>query len=600
VPTTLPDNIGEPLRREQPATVVGKKGVHRPVRDQVAALGGRVHLLIGGMACRAHEPGSLPALIDLCQVWVAGVGLLPLAGELRVALAMAAMPPAWANFGVGSWIERRARIAPDQVALVGDDRSFTYAELAGRVRRLANGLQRLGVGRGDRVAWLGPNHPAFLETLFASGLVGAALAPVNHRLAADGIRAVLDDTEPSVLVQHAATDPTTVANSGRHRIAVAGSIDAAVDLEALVAESSDAPVEVAVGMEDVCLLPHTSGTTGPPKGVMLTHANLTWNVVNFLTCADFRSDDVTVAIAPFFRVGGTGVNVLPVLFVGGAVVVPSDLRPDGILQVMQRHRVTVGFGNPDLLDALTRSEAWPQVDLSGVRFVVTGGAPVPERLLRAWRHRGVLLLQGYGLSEAAPLALLLDPTSALTKMGSAGRPPLLVDIQIVHPDQSVVGPGETGELLVRGPNVMAGYWRRPEATQEVLSADGWLRTGDAARRDEQGYVWIVDRVADRFLSDGRPVYPGDVERVLTGHPSLTDAGVVQVLAEEGGEVVAAFVVLAPEVEATEQQILAYARRHLAVHQAPASVTFVDRLPRNSVGKLLRAQLRALIPPPDPT
>ena len=201
---------------------------------------------------------------------------LPLACGLRVALAMAAMPPAWANFGVGSWIERRARIAPGQLALVGDDRSFTYAELAQRVRRLANGLQRLGVGRGDRVAWLGPNHPAFLEALFASGLLGAALAPVNHRLAADGIRGGLADIEPRVLIQHAATDPTPVEDSVRQRIAVAGSIAGALDLEALLAGSPEDLVEGAVGMDDLCLLPHTSGTTGPPKGVMLTHANVTW------------------------------------------------------------------------------------------------------------------------------------------------------------------------------------------------------------------------------------------------------------------------------------------------------------------------------------
>ena len=509
---------------------------------------------------------------------------------------MAGMPPAAANFGVGSWIERRARIDPGQLVLVGDDRSFTYAELAQRVRRLANGLRELGVGRGDRVAWLGPNHPAFLESLFAAGLVGAALAPVNHRLAADGIGAVLADIEPTVLIQHAATDPTAAPDSVRQRVAVAGSIQEALDFEALVAESPDDPIEVGVGMDEVCLLPHTSGTTGAPKGVMLTHANLTWNVINFLTCADFRSDDVTVAIAPFFRVGGTGVNVLPVLFLGGTVVVPSDLRPEGILQVMERHRVTVGFGNPDLLEALARSELWPQVDLFSVRFIVTGGAPVPERLIRAWLDRGVMLLQGYGLSEAAPLALLLDPTSALAKMGSAGRPPLLVDVRIVHPDGTVVGPGETGELLVRGPNVMAGYWRRPKATREVLLADGWLRTGDAARSDPEGYVWIVDRMADCFLSDGRPVYPGDVERVLSAHPSVADAGVVQVLGERGGGVLAAVVVPAAGSQVTEQELLAFARQHLAAHQTPASVTFVDRLPRNSVGKLLRAQLAALVSP----
>jgi fatty-acyl-CoA synthase len=504
---------------------------------------------------------------------------------------MAVMPPAWANFGVGSWIERRARIAPDRVALISGDRSITYAELAGRVRRLANGLRRLGVGRGDRVAWLGANHPAFLEALFASGLVGAALAPVNHRLAADGIRAVLDDVEPAVLVQHGTVEPTAVQGSVRHRVAVAGPVQGAVDFEALVAEAPDDPVEVAVGMDDVCLLPHTSGTTGPPKGIMLTHANLTWNVVNLLTCADFRGDDVTVAIAPFFRVGGTGVNVLPVLFLGGTVVVPTDPGPDGLLLAMERHRVTVGFGNPDLLDALAHSERWPQVDLSSVRFVVTGGAPVPERLIGAWLDRGVLLLQGYGLSEAAPVALLLDHDSALTRVGSAGRPPLLVDVRIVGPDGRVVGPGETGELLVRGPNVMAGYWRRPEATREVLSPDGWLRTGDAARRDQEGYVWIVDRVADRLLVGGRPVYPGDVERVLTGHPAVADAGVVQVAGQ-----VTALVVPSVGSRPSERELLAYARERLAADLAPASVRFVGRLPRSSVGKLLRAELLGLASP----
>ena len=286
-------------------------------------------------------------------------------------------------------------------------------------------------------------------------------------------------------------------------------------------------------------------------------------------------------------------NVLPVLFVGGTVVVASDLTADEILRSIERHRVSVGFGNPDLLEALARSELWPQVDLSSLRFVLTGGAPVPERLIRTYLDRGMTLLHGYGLSEAAPLALLLDPESALAKIGSAGRPPLLVDVRIESPNGTVVGPGETGELLVRGPNVMAGYWNQPQATREVFSSDGWLRTGDAARSDDEGYIWIVDRVADRFLSDGRPVYPGDVERVLIGHPSIADAGVVQINAKGRGEVVVAFVVLSAGSEATEQDVLAFGRQHLPPHQVPASVTFVDRLPRNSVGKLIRAQLRAV-------
>jgi acyl-CoA synthetase (AMP-forming)/AMP-acid ligase II len=497
------------------------------------------------------------------------------------------------NFGVGSWIERRARIAPDDVALISGDRSSSYAELAGRVRQLANGLRRLGVARGDRVAWLGPNDPAFLESLFAAGLIGAALAPVNHRLEAGEILSVLEDTEPGVLIQHHATGPVPVPPSVRYRVAVAGSLDGALDYDALVADSPDHPIEEPVGLEDLCLLPHTSGTTGRPKGVMLTHGNITWNVVNFLTCADFRSDDVTIAIAPFFRVGGTGVNVLPVLFVGGTVVVPGDGGPEAILRLIERHRVTVGFGNPDILDALARYEHWPTVDLSSIRFVLTGGAPASERLIRAYLDRGVTLLQGYGLSEAAPLALLLDPESALRRIGSAGRPPLLVDVRIVAPDGAGVGPGETGELMLRGPNVMAGYWNRPKQTREVLTSDGWLRTGDAARMDDDGYFWIVDRVVDRFTTDGHAVYPGDVERVMGGHPAIAEAGVAGVPAEDGGEVVVAFVVLSAGAEATEQDVLAFCRERLAPHQVPASVRFVDHLPRNSVGKLIRDQLRAL-------
>jgi acyl-CoA synthetase (AMP-forming)/AMP-acid ligase II len=500
------------------------------------------------------------------------------------------------NLGIGSWIERRARIAPDRVALIGGDRSLTYAELARRVRRLANGLRRLGVAPGDRVAWVGPNHPAFLESLFATGLLGAALAPVNHRLEPDEVRWVLDDVEPAVLIGHGAIDAGAVPSSVGQRVAVAGPADGWIDYETLPARSTDDPVQVAVEMDDLCLLPHTSGTTGWPKGIMLTHANVTWNVVNFLSCADFRNDDVTVAIAPFFRIGGTGVNVLPILFLGGTVIVPDDVSADEVLGLIERHRVSVGFGNPDTLNGLARSESWPRTDLSSVRFIVTGGAPVPERLIHTYLDRGVTLLQGYGLSEAAPLALLLDPESALEKIGSAGRPPLLVDVRIAGPDGIDVRTGDTGELLVRGPNVMSGYWNDPEATSAALTPDGWLRTGDAARSDDEGYVWIVDRVADGFLSDGRVVHPGDVERVLLGHPSIADVGVTSFNSAGRGMVTVAFVVLVAGADDTEQDIVAFGRHHLAPHQSPTAVTFVDHVPRSSVGKLMRDELRAMTSP----
>jgi fatty-acyl-CoA synthase len=494
------------------------------------------------------------------------------------------------NGGIGSWIERRARAAPDGVALIAGDCSLTYSELACRTRRLANGLRTLGVVKGDRVAWLGPNHPAFLESLFAAGLLGAVMAPVNHWLNEAEISWILQDTKPRVLLQHIAAGATAVRGPGSRHVAVGGSLDGAADFEALIAGSSGHAIEEPVGLDELCLLPHTSGTTGRPKGVMLTHGNVTWNVVNLLTCADFRSDDVTIALAPFFRVGGTGVNVLPVLFMGGTVVVPGDVHPDGILRLTEQHHVTVGFGNPDILQSLIRSPLWPAADLSGVRFLITGGAPVPEPLIRAYLERGLTLLQGYGLSEAAPVALLLQPEAALSKVGSAGTPPLFVDTKIVGPSGADAGPGQAGELLVRGPNVMAGYWNLPEDTAAALTPDRWLRTEDAARPDEDGYIWIIGRVADSFISHGQAVHPGDVERILLSHPAVADAGVAAVSESGKEQVAAAFVVVAPGAETTEQELLAWCREHLAAHQVPAFVTFADRLPRNSVGKLIRAEL----------
>jgi fatty-acyl-CoA synthase len=495
-----------------------------------------------------------------------------------------------ANLGVGSWIERRARSSPARVAIVSGDRSWTYAELATRIRRLANGFRSLGVQRGDRVAWIGPNHPAFLEALFAAGTLGVVLAPINHRLDEETLGGILDDADPAVvLVDRSTADLPSM--SARPRVIVEGGAtrSSEFDHETLLADSADIPIDEPVGFDDLCMLPFTSGTTGAPKGVMLTHGNVTWNVVNLLSIADFFAGDVTVAIAPFFRVGGTGVNVLPVLFKGGTVIVPESPNPDEILRLIERHRVTVGFGNPDLMAAQVRSPLWPSVDLSSVRFLITGGAPVPERLIRAFQDRGVSLLQGYGLSEAAPAVLLVDPADALAKVGAAGRPPPLVEVRIVGPDSEAVAPGDTGELLVRGPNVMAGYWRQPEATRAAIDEEGWLRTGDAARMDADGDIWIVDRVGEGYRTADGLVYPGNVERALMSHPAVEDAGVAGVPRGEH-RVGAAFVVTTPGSDPTDAEILAHCRSYLAEHEVPVSVAFVDKLPRSSVGKLLRRQL----------
>jgi len=491
---------------------------------------------------------------------------------------------------VGSWIERRARIAPSRPALIYGASSITYGDLANRVRRLANGLRDLGVRRGDRVGWLGSNHPAFLETFFAAAKLGAVTAPVNHRLDPAVISAVLEADSPTLVVSNGRFDDVSFPSSVISRVVVNSSAGAGVPYEGLISRSPDDTVDEDIGLDELCLLPHTSGTTGIPKGVMLTHGNITWNVLNALSVTDFRSDDVTIAIAPFFRTGGTGMNVLPLLFKGGTVVIPEDQSPDEILELIEQRRVTAGFGNPDLLNALTKSTSWHAADLSNIRSFIVGGAPVHERLIDAYRERGVTFLQGYGLSEAAPLVLLLDPESASSKLGSAGKPVLYVDIRIVRPDGVDAGTNETGELLVSGPNVMAGYWNQPDATADAINEEGWLHTGDAARIDDDGYVWIVDRVRDAYVSSGHVVYPGNVERVLALHPAVADAGAAAV---DG--VATGFVVLAAGDLASEEELLDLCRSRLAPHEVPSTIAFVDRLPRNSVGKLVRAKLAMLEP-----
>jgi fatty-acyl-CoA synthase len=492
--------------------------------------------------------------------------------------------------GVGSWIERRARIAPDQIALVHGATRRSYAELAERIGRLASGLRELGVAQGDRVGWLGDSHPAFLETLFAAAKIRAVFAPVNHRLRADATAAILDDYAVRVVIVEDAAATIELPPSV-HVVDVGGETSVG-SFEALITDADATQADTSVHPDDVCIMPHTSGTTGSPKGVMLTHANVTWNAVNMIAIADLRGDDVTLALAPLFRTGGMGVNVLPLLFKGGTVVLPVATTPDDVLDTIERERVTVGFGNPDLLDALTLSTRWRTADLSSVRFIITGGAPVPERLIRTYGDRNVTFLEGYGLSEASPVVSVLDAGSGPRKSGSAGRPVMFVDVRTVRRDGSPCAPLETGELLVKGPTVMAGYWNRPEATRAAVDDEGWLHTGDAARVDKEGFVWIIDRVDHAYISNGHVVYPGDVERSIGDHPAVREVGVIGVSGSSH-----AVVVLHEGAEASAADIIEHCRARLDPRAVPAAVTFADALPRTPVGKLDRAALaeRVLTP-----
>ncbi|WBO62079.1 acyl-CoA synthetase [Streptomyces camelliae] len=500
------------------------------------------------------------------------------------------------NQGIGSWPARRARKTPDRIAIVHEDDEITYRALYQRVLRLAHALRALGVARGDRIAYLGPNHPAFLETLFAAGTLGAVFVPLNSRLAAVELAYNLNDSGSTVLVHSAEhTETATAAASGtgvRHRITLGPAGPGAAGYDDLLAGAVSDPLDEAVAPDDPCMIMYTSGTTGRPKGAVLTHANITWNSVNVLIDSDFAGDEVTLVVAPLFHTAALNMTCLPTLLKGGRVVLLGAFDAERVLDVIERRRVTYMFGVPTMYDALSARPRWPTADLSSLRTLTCGGAPVPARTIDTYLARGLAFSQGYGMTEASPGILFLDREQTSAKAGSAGVPHFFTDTRVVLPDGRDAGPGERGEILVSGPNVMTGYWHRPDDTRAAVTDDGWLRTGDVARTDEDGYAYIVDRVKDMFVSGGENVYPAEVEAALLTHPAVRECAVIGVPHEVWGEVGHAVLVLEPGARADAEEILAHARTLLAKYKIPQTVTFADSLPRTASGKIVKAAVRA--------
>jgi len=479
--------------------------------------------------------------------------------------------------GIGSWIRRRAASAPNAAALVFGELVRSYGELAARVDRLAAVLRQRGVEAGDRVAYQGANHPLALESLFATATLGAVWVPilpgrsvaeVEHILADAGVRLLLRDGVEAT--------PCSCAT-----------LSLGEAEEALERAPAGAAPRAAVGLDDLALLGYTSGTTGEPKGTMLTQGNLTWNVVGMLAACGTRPDDVTLAVAPLTRLGGLGVLVLPTLFAGGAVVVPERNDAPELLETIERHAVTLLFANPASLAAMAADPGWPAADLSSIRTAFVGGNLVAEPLLCTYLERGVPLLHGYGLTEAAPAVTFLAAADARRKFGSVGTPIGLVDVAIEGPEGAGSGPDVVGEILVRGPNVTRGYWNRPDATAAASAGDGWWRTGDAGRLDAEGYLYVLDRMREAIPVDDGLLFPAQIERVLYGHPELEDAAAVG--ARSG---IALFVVPRDPATFDDRRIWSSLRERLRAGHLPSRLVVVDEIPRNAAAKILRDRLRA--------
>ncbi|MCQ1994072.1 long-chain fatty acid--CoA ligase [Arthrobacter sp. zg-Y1171] len=498
------------------------------------------------------------------------------------------------NLGIGSWPARRAKVRPHDPAIVFEGREWSYADVDRRVRQLANALLNAGIRRGDRVAYVGFNHPALLETFFAAGLIGAACVLVNPRLRQAEVDYILRDCGARAVVY------TDEQRENIEQLAAELDVDRwlSVDgggpgtgFEDFLSAGSEDPVPDGVEMEDLALIMYTSGTTGRPKGAMLSHQNLFYQYVNALIGVDLRQDEVHLAVAPLFHIAGLNMMTLPAFTLGGRIIIHRSFKPDAVLREIAASRVTSSFMVPAMLDALSEHPGFADADLSSVRGFMVGGSPVPERMIRTWAGKGAAIMQGFGMTETGPGVCMLEARDGVTKAGSAGRSHFFTEHQVVDFDGKPVPPGAPGEVIVRGPNVMSGYWNKPEETAKAL-ADGWYHSGDIAVVDEDGYMYIKDRIKDMYISGGENVYPAEVENALLNIPGVRDAAVIGIPDSKWGETGLAFIVLADGDSRTSEDLRAQLGQRLATYKLPRRINVVTELPRTATGKIQKHVLRA--------
>jgi fatty-acyl-CoA synthase len=483
---------------------------------------------------------------------------------------------------LGRWLADRARTTPQRVAIRFLGQDLTYGELDSRATRLAAGLAARGLRRGDRLATLTTTSPDHVATFFACARLGVALQPISWRLASAEVAYQLEDAEPSLLL--ASDDYAELARKAGTKVEIARIGDPTLE--------ADGEVEDVARDDDPLLLVYTSGTTGKPKGALLSHANCFWTNLSFDRTTSLRDGDVVLQVLPQFHVGGWNVQPLLAWWKGATVVLEPAFDAARALDLIAEHGVTTMMGVPATYLFLAHEPGFAVADLSSLRLAVVGGAPMPEALLETWIARGIEIVQGYGLTEAAPNVLCLPPEEATRKLGFAGKPYPHVDVALRDADTGALVEGTgTGELVVRGPNVFAGYWRNAEAT-EAAFADGWLLTGDVAERDAEGFYRIAGRIKDMVISGGENVYPAEIEDVLHAHPAVLEAAVVGVPDERWGEACAAFVVLREGSNVGTEELQRLCRDQLARFKVPKTFAFVDALPRSSMGKVLKDELRA--------
>ena len=492
---------------------------------------------------------------------------------------------------------KRAELTPDSVAFSDREsgRSHSFRDINDRANRLGNLLLERGLGKGDRFAVLCLNHPDFFVLLFAAQKTGILMVPLNWRQPVAELGPILEASNARLMIAdeaHMATARALAGDSGIDLLpmgAVAGGGSALDDL----LDAAD-PSPVGNGQIDASApwyLLFTSGTTGLPKAVIQTAGMAYANMINYCQATGLGVGEKGVNFLPLFHTAGINLPTLPIYLNGGCSTILRKFEPDQVLGLIDDGQVTCFFGVPAIYQALALSSKIGDTDFSHVRSLGCGGAPVPKHLLVDFQARGVTICNGMGMTETGPTVFLMDTGRAAAKIGSVGKPQILTDVRLVASDGGIIeGEGE-GEVQFRGPNITPGYMDNSRATSETFTEDGWLKSGDIARRDADGYYYIVDRIKDMYISGGENVYPAEVEKVLDGHPAILEAVVIGVPDDKWGEVGAAFLVPRPGETLDTAGLADWCRPQLAPYKIPKSFTVTDDLPRTAAGKVRKNVLK---------